>query len=170
MTGSQCGVCGAPASTLGAPDATTGLKLGGWWRRVGATITDDVILVIPTVLVADLFAAMDGTVLGIIAGVAVQGIYMVLLLASPRGQTIGNRIAASRVRDAVTGQAISRQQAVRRWGFVAAYGVVGTFSVGVTVPTLLVTVVGLADILYPLFNSRKQTLHDRFANTIVVMA
>jgi uncharacterized RDD family membrane protein YckC len=27
-----------------------------------------------------------------------------------------------------------------------------------------------ADDLYPLFNARNQTLHDRFANTIVVMA
>jgi uncharacterized RDD family membrane protein YckC len=146
-------------------DADSQVVLAGWWRRVGATLADDLVLIIPTVLAADLGGAVAGNIGAVTAGVAVQGIYMVWLLSSQRGQTVGNRVAASRVRDALTGHTVSRQQAIRRWAFVAAYGVLGLMGGPLTIT---VGFIGLVDVLYPLFNPRKQTLHDKFAGTIVV--
>lgn len=148
-------------------NAEVSVQLAGWWRRVGATLTDELILFMPIYFVALLGGALGGNLGAFIVGAALQGFYMVSLLSSPRGQTLGNRIAASRVRDALTGQSITRQQALRRWGFIAAYG---ALSLGGTSMSYLTLMVALFDVLLPLFDPRKQTLHDRFAGTIVVKA
>jgi uncharacterized RDD family membrane protein YckC len=169
MTGSTCNVCGASVAAIGTADALTGLKLAGWWRRVGATFTDNVILFLPSTLVLSIFTATSGALLGVFAYMAIQGVYLVKLLTSARGQTIGNRAALTRVRDAVSGQAITTQQALKRWGFVAVYQLVVAFVAG-NYAWELIVIVSAIDDLYPLFNARKQTWHDRFAGTIVVMA
>ena len=134
---------------------------------MGATLTDDLILVLPTLLVAGLVGAVVGNVAGVLCGVALQGFYMVNLITSSSGQTLGNRIAASRVRDAHTYLPVTRTQALKRWGFIAVYGVVGIIGGPMAYVTALV---GLVDVLYPLFDARKQTLHDKFAGTVVVKA
>jgi len=164
-TGPRCSVCGQLVGMNSVVDVGSPTSLAGWWRRVGATFSDDLILILPTLFAADLVGAFAGNIGAVVAGLAVQGFYMVYLLASEKGQTLGNRIAATRVRDALTGQPISRRQAVRRWGFIAAYGALGPVGGAITAA---VAVVAIVDILYPLFNPRKQTLHDRFAGTIVV--
>jgi uncharacterized RDD family membrane protein YckC len=165
MTGPRCAVCGQLVEINPAVDSDSPVELAGWWRRVGATFSDDLILIIPTILVADLVRAIAGSFVAVIAGLAVEGFYMIYLLSSPSGQTIGNRVAATRVRDALTGHSISRQQAVKRWGFIALYGIL--LPVGGAI-MYVVFVVALVDVLFPLFNPRKQTLHDLYAGTIVV--
>ena len=170
MTGTACTVCGrslAP-NAHGALDATSGLMLAGWWRRVGATFADDLILIIPTLVVASLFSQANGAYLGALAGLVLEGLYMVRLLSGARGQTIGNRVAATRVRDAASGHAITLTQAFKRWGFIAAYSAIEIAASPTS--AYVVTIIALVDNLYPLFDSRKQTLHDKFAGTIVVMA
>lgn len=166
-TGTRCTVCGHDQGAFTVSDNSSGVVLAGWWRRVGATFVDDLILLIPTVIGANMVGVFAGNLGAVIAGVAIQGLYMVTLLSSNAGQTIGNRVAASRVRDALTGTAITRHQAIRRWGFVAAYGALSILGGPLT---YAVAIIGLADVLYPLFNDRKQTLHDKFAGTIVVRA
>ena len=161
----RCAVCGAPVITDSTPLATNP-QLSGWWRRVGATIVDDVLLFIPSYLVVVIIGSVAGSIIGVLGGLALEAVYMVELLARPAGQTIGNRLVATRVRDAMTGQAVTTQQALRRWGFVAAYGLFGL--TGSTLGTSVVGILGLVDCLYPLFNTRKQTLHDKFAGTIVL--
>jgi uncharacterized RDD family membrane protein YckC len=64
---------------------------------------------------------------------------------------------------------ITTQQALKRWGFVAVYQLVVAFVAGHYAWELIIIVSAIDD-LYPLFNARKQTWHDRFAGTIVVMA
>jgi uncharacterized RDD family membrane protein YckC len=168
MNGSPCHVCGATASSLGLADPSTGLRLAGWWRRFGATFSDNMIMLVPTYLAFLLFGSLS-VLLGVLASAGVQGLYLVRLLASTRGQTIGNRIAQTRVRDLATGQRITLLQSVKRWGFVALYQTV-TLLVGGSYSLDLVVVVMLFDDLWPLFDAHRQTLHDRFAATIVVMA
>lgn len=146
-------------------DLESSVQLAGWWRRVGATLTDELILIIPVYLATLVGGAVGGNLGAFVIGAALQGVYMVGLLSSPRGQTLGNRMAASQVRDALTGQSITRQQALRRWGFIAAYGALSLAGTSMSYVTLLI---GLVDVLMPLFDSRKQTLHDKFAGTIVV--
>jgi len=162
---SFCPVCGTPAPTN--PDAPSAVRLSGWWRRVGATVVDNLILLVPTMVVFLVVDAVAGSIAGAIAGIVIQGIYQVKLLAMPQGQTLGNRMVGTQVRDALTGLAITNQQALRRWGLVAIYSsfeLAGTSGVAIAV-----SLVGAVDCLYPLFNERKQTVHDRFAGTIVVM-
>jgi uncharacterized RDD family membrane protein YckC len=93
----------------------------------------------------------------------------VKLIATRRGQTIGNRVALTRVRDAASGQGVTMVQALKRWAFVAAYQLVVLIVAGQYALYVLLVVIAIDD-LTPLFNHRKQTLHDKFASTIVVMA
>ena len=169
VSGDTCGSCNSAVATLGVEDEVTGLRLGGWWRRVGATVSDNVIMLLPSYAVFVLFAALAGAVVGVLAGIAAQGVYQVRLLSMQRGQTIGNRIALTRVRDEVTGGPITRNTALKRWAFVGVYQAVATLLTGNFALYVLVGIT-LIDGLYPLVNSRKQALHDRFAGTIVVMA
>lgn len=169
MTGSTCGVCGTKDSPLGVSDSATGLHLAGWWRRVGATFADNVILFLPSLILQSFFTATSGATIGVLAFAALQGVYLVKLIASRRGQTFGNRIAMTKVRDAATGQGVTTTQALKRWGFVATYQLIILFAAG-NVAAELFFVVSLLDDLVPLFDPRKQTLHDKFAGTIVVMA
>jgi uncharacterized RDD family membrane protein YckC len=170
MNETQCPVCGRtlPANAHGQIDTTTGLMLAGWWRRVGATFADDLVLVIPTLVVVSIFAELDGNIAGALVGLVLEGIYMVKLLSGARGQTIGNRVAVTRVRNASNGQVITLLQAFKRWGFIAIYSAVELVSSPASI--YIVAFFALVDNLYPLFDHRNQTLHDKFAGTIVVMA
>lgn len=161
LHGSYCSDCGHFSTE--PPAVRSDVKLAGWWLRVGATVVDDAILFVPSLLVALVVGGWSGSLLG----VAIDGLYMVKLLSSPSGQTIGNRVVRTQVRDALTGSIITTRQSLKRWLFVALYSI---FIVA-NIPglTLSVSMLGLIDCLFPLFNERKQTLHDRFARTIVVL-
>ena len=164
VDGATCRVCGTPVLADTRTDAVTTV-LAGWWSRVGATIIDSLVLVVPT-LVLDLLL---GSLIGQIVAVGVQAAYMIGLQTKPAGQTLGNRALQTRVRDALTGRTISVRQAAVRWGFIAFYGVLEVLSsTGASSLTAAVSLLALADCLYPLFNPRKQTIHDRLARTIVV--
>lgn len=170
MNGTTCSTCGRtlPANAHGQIDTVTGLMLAGWWRRVGATFSDNLILLLPSVLVYSLFAQLDGYVVGALVALFATGVYTVRFLSGVRGQTLGNRVAASRVRDAQTGQQLTFMQAFKRWGFIAIYTLV-LFGPE-PVAQVVFYVLFLADGLYPLYDARNQTLHDKFAGTIVVIA
>jgi uncharacterized RDD family membrane protein YckC len=161
-----CRVCGTPIETPVAFDAVSTV-LAGWWSRVGATVIDSLILIVPT-LMLDLLL---GNLLGQIAAIGLQAAYMIRLQTQPDGQTLGNRAVQTRVRDSLTGQSISVRQAAIRWAVIAVYGVLEILSsTGSASLTATVSLLALADCLYPLMNPRKQTIHDRIARTIVVRA
>lgn len=132
---------------------------------MGATLIDNLILFLPTEIVVHLAGHALHDVLGDVAAILLEGMYMYALLTRPAAQTIGNRVVGTRVRSALDSGPISPDQVLRRYGFVAFY------SVFVVVGGAAVTLVGLCailDSLAPLFTPTKQTLHDRFAKTIVV--
>jgi uncharacterized RDD family membrane protein YckC len=163
-TGAYCAVCGTSTQAHHASDAT-GQVLSGWWRRVGATVLDNLILLLPTEFVVHLSGSAVHYLVGDLAAILLEGIYMYVLLTRPAAQTFGNRAVGTRVRNAADGGPISPDQVLRRYGFVALY------SVFVVVGGAAVSLVGLCalvDALAPLFSPTKQTLHDRFAKTIVV--
>ena len=175
VRGPYCVVCGEATATAtdADRDGVGALALAGWWRRVGATLVDDLILLVPSLVAFAAFNAVAGTVAGALASLAVQGLYMVTLLSSRHGRTLGNRVVGTRVCDALTGTTITKQQALKRWGLVALYSAPGLFvqsnSSLRSNPLLIVSILGLFDVLYPLLNARKQTWHDRFAGSIVVV-
>ncbi len=170
MADTTCPVCGRslPVTARGKIDLATGLMLAGWWRRVGATIADNMILLIPILLVVSLVDALDGPLVGALAGLAVEGLYAVKLTSMPRGQTIGNRVAATRVRDARTGHPLTFAQALKRWGFIGAYSLIGLIPTPAASYVLVLCV--LIDCLVPLVDPRNQTLHDKFAGVVMVLA
>ncbi len=163
--GPFCPVCGSAIDDPVRVARSHG-ELSGWWRRVGATVTDNLILLVPTTVVLWLVSMVAGSLIGVLAGFAVQGAYLVTMLVSPRGQTFGNRIVATRVCDLATGGIITRRQALWRWGFVAAYSVITLLNNPIA--SSIVMMIAVVDVLFPLANPLKQTLHDRVAGTLVV--
>ena len=167
VDGAHCSVCGqATSATLASEKAGQSAVLAGWWHRVGATIIDNVVLLIPSTLIEVGATAFAGKYLGAIALLLFQGMYFTQMLSTKEGQTIGNRVAKTRVVDALTGVIPTRQQAFRRWlpfALIQALGIVASF---VLIPLSLFIVV---DYLLPLFDKQKQTLHDKFAGTLVLL-
>jgi uncharacterized RDD family membrane protein YckC len=170
MNGTVCTNCqrSLPPTARGRIDVTTGLMLAGWWRRVGSTFSDYLVLLLPTLIIYSLFAELDGLEIGAVVALAAQGVYFVKLLSGVRGQTLGNRVAASRVRDATGGRRITLLQSFKRWGIVGACGVL--FLLPSIVTELIAFAIIIVDCLFPLWDPRCQTLHDKFANTIVAVA
>jgi uncharacterized RDD family membrane protein YckC len=164
-----CPVCGATADVITQRAA---VSYAGFWLRVGATVADGFILLIPGLgafLIGDAVANAD---VGTALSTAVNAIYLIGMLSLPSGQTIGNRIVGTRVRDAVTGQRITRAQAIRRWLPYLLYSL-SQYSGGSTGTragtwTVSITLLALVDFLYSLMNDRRQTLHDRLAGTVVL--
>lgn len=79
-------------------------------------------------------------------------VYHVGLIASPRAATLGMRLFGIRVADAMTGAPPSLVQAIIQ--IIAFYG-----SVALTAWLILI---------FALFNSRRRTLHDVLAGTVVL--
>jgi uncharacterized RDD family membrane protein YckC len=100
---------------------------------------------------------------GIVA--ALTGPYYVLTEWLTAGQTLGKKALRIRVVDAVTAGPISARQAIVRW--------LARFVLWVPLPLLTLGIglcVALLDALWPLWDDRRQALHDKLAGTMVVTA
>jgi uncharacterized RDD family membrane protein YckC len=125
-------------------------QLVGWWRRVGATLIDGIILGLASTAIDAAIGTGGGRLLTIIIGAA----YTISLIGG-QAQTIGNRATSSRVVLAANGQPPSYGPAAIRW---------------LVESLLAVTIIGgILDILWPLWDSRNQTLHDKAAGTVVIL-
>lgn len=132
----------------------------GWWARVGAYLIDSILLTIVIAIVAGIIAAVAGgsgafvVIFVILALVGYVG-YFTWMEGSDSGQTIGKRAVGIRVRSdegerASYGQAFGRNIVGRLLGWLP--------------------LVGLLDVLWPLWDDHKQCLHDKAASTVVVRA
>lgn len=175
----SCPNCGHPGPA--ARPATPGGagSYAGWWQRVGAAVIDGLVVAIPsTILMAilsvgfiagsdvvidpetgQLFVEDTSFVGGLIVSwviiLALGILYRVLLEGSRRGQTLGKMAMKIQVRDANAGGPIGYGRAALRW-FVAA------------VLWILLYIPGIIDVLFPLWDPRKQTIHDKAASSVVV--
>lgn len=152
-------------------------ELSGWWRRVGATVIDGlligVIALIPAALlifaVEGSFASFDNSSLDTgdaIVGIAalammlvIPTIYYCWMMPATNGQTVGKQALGIRVvrenGEAMTaGFAFTRQILVINMLF----GVLGSF---LYLPQLI-------DYLWPLWDSKNQALHDKIVKSRVV--
>jgi uncharacterized RDD family membrane protein YckC len=120
----------------------------------------------PTLNVAFVVTRASDIVVSEILALLIQGAYMVFFLTKPAGQTVGNRVVGTCVRNAHDGTRITSIQVLRRYGLVALYSflAVAFRNSG----TSLVGLVSIVDALFMFFTPERQTLHDLFARTIVV--
>jgi uncharacterized RDD family membrane protein YckC len=139
-----------------------------WWKRVVAALIDGVILYIVNIIVSAIFGldtagdvTRGGTglfarfVVGNLVLLAIGVLYYVLLNGSERGQTVGKMALKIAVRDDATGARAGYGKAFIRY-------IVGA------VLFLLCIVPGVIDLLFPLWDPKKQTLHDKAASTVVI--
>jgi uncharacterized RDD family membrane protein YckC len=139
--------------------ANYGQRLGGW-------LLDWLILLVPSVLVSALthsihtYHSVGGVgfhigMPGALLSPIIVVIYGTLMCGSRRGQTLGMMVAGTRAARASTGAPI---------GYLAAFG----RAVFEFVLAALFFLPWVLDVLFPLWDPKKQTLHDKVSGTVVV--
>jgi uncharacterized RDD family membrane protein YckC len=139
-------------------------ELASWGRRLAALLIDAIVLGV--VIAVALFAGgmpvdelrdrlQDGeTLLFVVLFLIPEGIYYTALIGS-RSQTFGKMALGIKVVDAESRSPIGYPRAFTRWMSTAAMRAL------FTIPTVV-------DHLWPLRDRRNQSLHDKFARTVVV--
>jgi uncharacterized RDD family membrane protein YckC len=92
---------------------------------------------------------------GFLLSVLIVLIYSTAFIGSSRGQTIGMMAVGARAVDAVTGTPIGHARALGR--ALVEYLLL-----------FLLVIPWVLDMLFPLWDPRRQTLHDKATNTVVV--
>ena len=129
-------------------------RLADWWRRLLALVVDSAVLWLPTYA---LTRSMDRPAR--LAVLNVLGVlYFALLNGGAKGQTLGKKLWGVRVRDAATGGPLGPAKAAVRYLAPALLSIV-TFGL-----------IWLPDGLWLFWDRRRQTLHDKVAGSVVVMA
>jgi uncharacterized RDD family membrane protein YckC len=125
-----------------------------WWRRLLALVVDSAVLWLPTYAIT---RSMDRPAR--LAVITVFGVvYFALLNGGAKGQTLGKMVWGVRVRDAATGGPLGPAKAALRYIVPALLSIV-TFGL-----------IWLPDGLWLFWDRRRQTLHDKVAGSVVVMA
>ena len=173
----QPGYGGGPLSPQGRP-------LASWGKRFGGGLIDFLVLLIPIIALSaalgvGAFAGGDlecefnettgvtectggdssfvvGIILAQLVPLVIQGAYATFMNGSEKGQTVGKKVVNIQVRDEATGGPIGYGKAFLRW-LVGA--LISLFTCGIG---------GLLDVLWPLWDNKRQTLHDKVVNTLVV--
>ena len=178
-------------------DPVMQVPLAGWWRRVGATIIDIIVLVVISLIADRVTSGSASIIISSVLGLT----YVVALTSSASGQTLGNRAVRTHVRDAKTGERVSLARAILRW---AVYSVPGTAASIPALPKLNefrtymvnhpkvtnianmplyiqhdykvamyllgpVALYALVNYLSPLWDRRNRTFHDLAAGTVVTL-
>ncbi len=147
-------------------EVVAGAELASWGRRLVALLLDSIILggvVVSAILLAgvsveelnDLLTGGDTLVL-LTLFVLPEAIYETVMIGS-RNQTFGKMALGIKVVGADDRAPIGYLRAFRRWLSTATLWA-------------LFTVPGIVDHLWPLRDARNQTLHDKFARSVVVRA
>ena len=155
------------ASTNAPFSQSSELKLSGWWKRVGATVVDTLVI-LPVIIVVGvvLGIANTPTIATNIASFVVEFVYMSLMWTRQNGQTVGAKALGIRVVN-LDGSPMTNEIAYRRAAVLMLFNVAS----GITwVLRGLGSVLLLLNVLWPLWDPKKQTLHDKAAGTIVIEA
>jgi uncharacterized RDD family membrane protein YckC len=173
------GYTSAPPPGAGGPLPEPGvarLQPSGWWRRVGATLIDALIIcalagALLAALIAGLDAALDDSVavgVGVVLAVLIVSVCTVVaavvyaagMAARTNGRTLGRMATGIRV-VRVDGAPMDfrrafLREAVIKWGLFYILG--GILTLGI---------VPLIDVLWPLWDEQNRALHDLLARTHV---
>lgn len=182
-----------PYAPLPVPQTPDGQRLSGWWRRVGALVIDNILVMVVAIVVtlpwfSDWWASYQHWVDDLMTAAQQQtqrpaiptselafpwqtmvvdlvlyAAYEITLVAR-RGQTVGKMATGIRIRQAGQDQLLSlRDSAVR-------FVVKQVRIIAAPIPFLgsLAVIFTVVDYLAPLFDRMKQALHDRAAHSYVV--
>ena len=170
-----------PPQQYGPPQPTSpqGAVLAHWWKRAVGALIDGAVVGIPAFILMAIvgigtFQAAEiecDPVTGIctteggggfVAFLLMYVLIFVLALAyqvyfngGERGQTVGKMVMKIQVRDEATGGPIGYGKAAIR--------VLVAFALG-----LLCGIGQVVDLLFPLWDPKRQTLHDKVANSLVI--
>lgn len=188
-----CSSCGARASALyanPAPPATypaessssSGYTLAKFWKRFVGYLVDYVLLLIADALILASLHVSFSTDLIVVVGLSF--LYNTLFIGLVHGQTLGMRVMSIRCVDQDGVTEIDYLRAAKRSLFYSALLVIGSLQrVNRYVhPTTLEThhelhqellffvlrIPYLIDLLWVAWDAKNQTLHDKFANTVVI--
>lgn len=131
-----------------------------WGSRIGAYLLDTLIIVIPLVVliivavVVDLWALV---VIGYLGTLVVPFVYFTYFHGGTSGQTPGKRALGFRVVSDDAGESIGYGRAFGR------YAITVLFAWVLFLPLVL-------DYLWPLWDSKNQSLHDKVVSSVVVRA
>lgn len=131
-------------------------RYSGWWRRVGAYLLDIVIIFVPLTIVIALFAWAEiwaVVVIAYIALIVLPFAYFTYFHGSS-GRTPGKSALGIRVVSEDSGDPISYGRAFGRYGITVVFSFV-------FIPWVL-------DYLWPLWDSKNQSLHDKVVSSVVV--
>ncbi|MDQ2726114.1 MAG: RDD family protein [Actinomycetota bacterium] len=118
---------------------------------MGATLIDGLIIVVPAYIIG---LAAGSTVIYYVLATLGQAVYNTLLIGGG-GRTVGQMAVGTKTLDTNNGNSIGHGRALLRW-FV-------TFVLGLTV------IGGILDILWPLWDDKNQTIHDKAATSVVML-
>ena len=154
LSGSEAG--GTAGSS--APSGGEAL-LATFGRRVLGYLLDGLILLVPALVLGTVFRhSAGGRWIGNLLGIAISFAYAFWLIANKNGQTVGMMALKIRCVREDNGGAVDNAISAQRAGYAAAFSFVSLFLI---VPTLL-------DLLWPLWDKKNQTLHDKLARTVVI--
>lgn len=147
----------APGEVAGAGQQGYQTPLASWGERVGATLLDAVIWLAPSLIVASILVAISES-LGTFAGLFMLAFFLYFqYLNGASGQSPGKALTGLRVvKAAAPNETIGGAMGVVRYVISV---VISVFTCGIG---------GLLDVLWPLWDPRRQTLHDKAVGAIVL--
>jgi uncharacterized RDD family membrane protein YckC len=144
--------------------ASWGARLGGWLIDWVMLLVVDLVIVVPLHLVRTVHVLTSSGAatshpsvrpVGDLVAIVIVLVYGTLMCGSKRGQTVGMMAAGCRVVTLASGESIGYGRALGRAAFEYL------LAIALFVPWIV-------DMLFPLWDSRKQTLHDKVSGTVVV--
>ena len=170
-----CPNCGHPRTPAAAVTTQQATGYAEWWQRAVAFIIDAVVIGIPAGIIIALSGLTVGSLtstdafgnttvnagalrhfaLAALIALGVGVLYRTILEGSSRGQTVGKMALRIAVKDVDDGGPIGYGRAVGRWlvGYIL---------------WLAFYIPGIVDLLFPLWDPKKQTLHDKAVRSVVV--
>jgi uncharacterized RDD family membrane protein YckC len=131
--------------------APGGMVLAEWWQRAVAGLIDFILFVVAAAILQSVLRFF-GVVSGIVVGLAYYG-----YLNGETGQTVGKMVMKIKVVSEETGETIGLGMGVVR----ALIYIVAWYAC---------IVPGIVNSLFPLWDPKRQTIHDKAVKSLVVVA
>jgi uncharacterized RDD family membrane protein YckC len=145
----------------------SGAEYASWWARLGAEILDSLVVGIPMGIALSIIGA-SSNVRTVVIPLALF-VYNTLLDGGPTGQTVGKRAAGITARADETAGPLGLRRGAVRSSLVLALAIIGNYRLGDD-DSFLVTlnVLAVVDGLWPLWDPRRQSWHDKLAGSVVL--